>query len=197
MFTGIVEERGQVVSREDRGPGARLRVRCRTVASDVNIGDSISVSGVCLTVVDRSADSLAFDLVPETVARSTLGGLSPGDPVNLERPVTLSTRLGGHLVQGHVDAVGAVRAVEANGGGARMRIACPSGLRRYVVEKGSVAVDGVSLTVARTGEGGFEVALVPHTIEATTLGARRPGDEVNLETDVLAKYVEGLTGGTP
>ena len=186
MFTGIVEERGRVRSLE----GGRLAVECRTVAGDAEVGASVAVNGVCLTVVERGEAALGFDLAPETVARSTLGDLRPGDPVNLERPLTLAARLGGHLVQGHVDAVGTVQAVEGNGAGTIMRIGIPRDLGRYMVEKGSVAVDGVSLTVAGVGDGGFSVALIPHTLAATTLGARGPGDRVNLEVDLLAKYVE-------
>jgi len=188
MFTGIVEERGAVRS---AGPD-RLEVACRTVAADTRVGDSISVNGVCLTAVEVDEGRLAFDLSPETVKRTTLGDLAEDDPVNLERPVTLATRLGGHLVQGHVDGVGEVVEVEADGEGARMRVRAPDELSRYLVEKGSVAVDGVSLTVAGIEGARFEVALIPHTLDATTLGARGPGDRVNLETDVLAKYVERL-----
>jgi riboflavin synthase len=189
MFTGIVEERGRVRSLE----GGRLVVDCRTVGDDTAVGESVAVNGVCLTVVGAAPGELLFDLAPETLSRTTLSRLRPGDPVNLERPLTLATRLGGHLVQGHVDGVGTVRTIAGNGQGARLRIALPERLRPYVVEKGSVAVDGVSLTVAAADEEAFEVALVPHTLEVTTLGDRRPGDEVNLETDVLAKYVEAAT----
>jgi riboflavin synthase len=189
MFTGIVEERGRVRSLE----GGRLVVDCRTVGDDTAVGESVAVNGVCLTVVGAAPGELLFDLAPETLSRTTLSRLRPGDPVNLERPLTLATRLGGHLVQGHVDGVGTVRTIAGNGQGARLRIALPERLRPYVVEKGSVAVDGVSLTVAAADEEAFEVALVPHTLEVTTLGDRRPGDEVNLEADVLAKYVEAAT----
>jgi riboflavin synthase len=161
------------------------------------------VNGVCLTVVERASErgdepgaALAFDLSPETLSRSTLGDLRDGDPVNLERPVTLLTRMGGHLVQGHVDGVGDVEAVRPVEGGVEMAFSIPGELERYVVEKGSIAVDGVSLTVTGTGPGRFEVALIPHTLEATTLGARRPGDRVNLEVDIMSKYVESLLGGT-
>ncbi|MGH2765522.1 MAG: riboflavin synthase [Actinomycetota bacterium] len=189
MFTGIVEERGRV-----RQTGPRLVVECRTVAEDVGMGGSIAVSGVCLTVADRLQGALAFDLTPETLARTTLGSLRPGERVNLERPVTLTTRLGGHLVQGHVDGVGTVGSVERSEDGAVARVGLTDGLGRYVVEKGSVAVDGVSLTVASVSEDAFTVALVPHTLEVTTLGKLSQGDRVNLEVDVLAKYVEGLVG---
>jgi riboflavin synthase len=190
VFTGIVEARGRV----DRS-GARLTVE--TAIPDARVGESVAVSGVCLTVVEAEEAVLSFDLAGETLDRTTLGALRPGDPVNLERPVTLATRLGGHLVQGHVDGVGTVESVEgAAGGGAVMRIRPPEELVRYIVEKGSIAVDGVSLTVASAADGTFAVSLIPHTLSATTLGARRAGDGVNLEVDVLAKYVEGLLGRT-
>jgi riboflavin synthase len=193
MFTGIVEELGRTRSVEERAGGARLVVECATVNRDASAGDSVAVNGVCLTAVAVASDSLSFDLAGETLERSTLGRLRTGDSVNLERPLTLAARLGGHLVQGHVDDVAPVRSVDRNGAGASMRIALPRSLRPYVVERGSIAVDGVSLTVAAVDDEGFEVALIPHTLAATTLGERSPGDEVNLETDVLAKYVEGLT----
>lgn len=189
MFTGIVEERGTVRS---AGPD-RLEVTARTVTGDAAIGASVAVSGVCLTVVASGDDRLAFDVSPETLARTTLGDLSEGDPVNLERPVTPATRLGGHLVQGHVDAVAEVVSTAPEGDGCRMRLRVPAGLDRYLVEKGSVTVDGVSLTVAAIEGDEFEVALIPHTLDVTTLGARESGDRVNLEVDVLAKYLERLT----
>ncbi len=192
MFTGIVEERGRVVS-----SGGRLEVETNGVADDVAIGDSIAVNGVCLTVAEREEGRLAFDLAEETLERTTLGALAPGDPVNLERPVTLLSRLGGHLVQGHVDAVGTVEEAGSNTGGEAMTISIPESLRPYVVEKGSIAVDGVSLTVAAVSNGTFSVALVPHTRSVTTLGAVSDGDRVNLEVDVLAKYVESLLGRRP
>ena len=192
MFTGIVEELGRVRSLEDRAGAARLVVQCATVNRDSSVGDSVAVNGVCLTAVEVTGEALSFDLGRETMDRSTLGGLRAGDPVNLERPLTLATRLGGHLVQGHVDGVAAVRSVDRNGAEASIRIALPSSLRPYVVDKGSIAVDGVSLTVTVVDDEGFEVALIPHTLAATTLGERGPGDGVNLEADVVAKYVENL-----
>jgi riboflavin synthase len=192
MFTGIVEELGRVRSLEDRAGGARLVVHCATVNRDSSVGDSVAVNGVCLTAVEVTGEALSFDLGLETLDRSTLGRLRAGDPVNLERPVTLATRLGGHLVQGHVDGVAPVRSVDRNGAGASIRIALPPSLRPYVVEKGSIAVDGVSLTVTVVDDEGFEVALIPHTLAATTLGKREPGDGVNLEADVVAKYLENL-----
>jgi riboflavin synthase len=193
MFTGIVEELGRVRSLEDRDGGVRLVVECTTVGRDVAEGDSVAVNGVCLTATHVNSQTLSFDLAPETLDRSTLGSVRDGDPVNLERPVTLVTRLGGHVMQGHVDGTAEVRSVDRNGAGLSMRIDLPPTLRPYVVEKGSIAVDGVSLTVTSIDDLGFEVALIPHTVEATTLGERGPGDEVNLEADVLAKYVENLT----
>ena len=194
MFTGIVEEVGEV-----RGADARLVVYSRKVVEDSLPGASVAVNGICLTVVERTLGNdgggggdLAFDLSPETLERSSLGALAPGDPVNLERPVTLLTRLGGHLVQGHVDGVGRIASVTDDGAGRLVTIALPDGLGRYVVEKGSIAVDGVSLTVTGLDQGMFRVALVPFTLQATTLGNARAGNAVNLEVDVVAKYVEGL-----
>jgi riboflavin synthase len=195
VFTGIVEERGRVRSRVSGPSGIRLDVGCRTVAADAAVGSSIAVNGVCLTTVDRGPDRIGFDLAPETVARSTLSDVRVGDPVNLERAVTMVTRLGGHVVQGHVDGTGmVVGRDEQPGGGAVLRIRPPGGSHRYVVEKGSVAVDGVSLTVAAVDDECFTVALIPHTLAATTLGAAGPGTVVNIEVDVLAKYVERLVG---
>src|SRR6266511_3907171 len=161
MFTGIVEELGRVVELE----GPRLRVRCRTAAQDSPVGASVAVNGVCLTVVGGDEESLAFDLSEETLDRTALGHLEPGDPVNLERPVTLLTRLGGHLVQGHVDGVGRVAQTRGSEVGMEMTFEVPAGLMPYIVEKGSIAVDGVSLTVAQVAPPGFEVALIPHTLE--------------------------------
>jgi riboflavin synthase len=192
MFTGIVEELGSVRSHE----GARLTVACRTVAGDSGIGASVAVNGTCLTVVEREDGALAFDLSEETIARTSLGGLAPGDPVNLERPATRGTRLGGHLVQGHVDGVGLVGSTEVDdSGGAKLSVRLPEELMRYVVEKGSITLDGVSLTVASRDGQDVTVALIPHTLAVTTLGAVRPEDPVNVEIDVVAKYVERLVGG--
>jgi riboflavin synthase len=192
MFTGIVEERGIVLE----AGASRLMVGCRTVVADSDLGSSVSVNGVCLTVVARNAGDLSFDLSQETLARSTLGRLAPGDPVNLERPVTLSARLGGHLVQGHVDGVGEITGIDRDDeGGALLTIRVPEGLLRYAVEKGSITVDGVSLTLAEVAGEGVRVALIPHTLAVTTLGTVVPGDAVNLEVDVIAKYVERLMEG--
>jgi riboflavin synthase len=189
MFTGIVEERGAV---REIGP-ARLVVGCATVARDAEVGASVAVNGVCLTVVERSGEHLAFDLSEETRRRTGLSRLSEGDPVNLERPLTLSSRLGGHLVQGHVDGVGEVIAIEREpGGGATLRVRVGAELARYLAEKGSVCLDGVSLTVAAVHGRAFAVALIPHTLEVTTLGSAEVGDPVNVEVDVIAKYLEAM-----
>jgi riboflavin synthase len=189
MFTGIVEEVGTVVR-----SGMRLVVSGPKVAQDSEPGASVSVNGVCLTVVERDAAALSFDLSRETVERTTLEDLRPGDPVNLERPVTFATRLGGHLVQGHVDGVATILALEPSEGGATLTCTLPDGLSRYVVEKGSVAVNGVSLTAVGVDGSRFAVALVPFTLEATTFGTAKAGDRVNLEVDLIAKYIESLTG---
>ena len=188
MFTGIVEETGAVLASGDH----RLVVGCTTVLEDTAVGGSISVNGVCLTVTEREKSSLTFDLSEETLERTTLGRLDRGAKVNLERPVTLATRLGGHFVQGHVDGVGQVTSMQQDGDGATLLIQAPEGLSRYLVEKGSVAVDGVSLTVASMNGRSFSVALIPHTLEVTTFGGIEPGHQVNLEVDVLAKYVERM-----
>ena len=189
MCTGIVEERGSI----QHFDGGRLEIACDTVRGDASIGASVAVNGVCLTVVDRTNEGLAFDLSEETIARSNLSVLEEGAPVNLERPVSLAARLGGHVVQGHVDGLGLVADVELEvSGGARVRITIPPELRRFTVEKGSITVDGVSLTVAELHDDGVTVALIPHTLEVTTLGVVEPGDRVNLEVDMLARYVERL-----
>ena len=193
MFTGIVEELGSVRSLE----GARLTVTCRTVNGDSDVGASVSVSGTCLTVVEREGDALTFDLSAETLARTSLGRLEPGTPVNLERPAMLATRLGGHLVQGHVDGVAEVASVDIDGdGGAALAIRVPRELLGYIVEKGSITLDGVSLTVASLEGATLTIALIPHTLAVTTLGAARSGDPLNVEVDVIAKYVDRLMGGT-
>jgi riboflavin synthase len=188
MFTGIVEELGSVAATN----GRRVSIACSAVREDSAVGASVAVNGVCLTVVDRPAGGLSFELSEETLARTALADLQPGDGVNLERPVTLASRLSGHLVQGHVDGVGTVQNVEGAEGGVVLTVRAPERLGRYLVDKGSVVVDGVSLTVAARDEDTFSVALVPHTLAVTTLGSVRPGDLVNLEMDVIAKYVERL-----
>jgi riboflavin synthase len=188
MFTGIVEELGSVASRH----GDRLRIRASTVLEGAALGASIAVNGCCLTVVASGPDWWEADVSGETWSRTNLGDLAPGDPVNLERPVRLVDRLGGHLVQGHVDGVG-----EIVDGVPDLRIGVPDPLLRYIVEKGSITVDGVSLTVVDPLADGFTVAVIPHTAEVTTLGHKGPGDRVNLEVDVMAKYAERLLGFLP
>ncbi len=199
MFTGIVEEMGRVHRIEERPggpsearPGRRFWFEARGVLADAEIGASIAVSGVCLTVVALDPGRFSVDAVPETLSRTTLGGLRVGDVVNLERPLTLEQRLGGHLVQGHVDGVGEVLAVRPEGDGVRVTLAVPPPLRRYVAEKGSLAVDGVSLTVAAAGGDRCEVALIPHTLQVTTSGGYASGTRVNLEVDLLARYLARL-----
>jgi riboflavin synthase len=192
MFTGIVEELGQVVARDDLADSARLTVRGPLVSVDAAHGASIAVNGVCLTVVERSDGQFSADVMRETLQCSSLGGLAPGDPVNLERPVTLSTRLGGHLVQGHVDGVGLLQDRTPGEDWLVVRVSLPGGLARYVVAKGSITVDGVSLTVVDVGDDWFTVSLIPTTLERTTLGRKQIGDAVNLAVDVVAKYVERM-----
>ena len=197
MFTGIVEGTGTVAVLAVAGDGsvARLEIEAPFMAGDLRLGESVAVNGCCLTVAGATSSGFAADLVAETLRRTALGGLAAGDLVNLERPMTLGGRLGGHLFQGHVDGVARVLDRVPVGDGEEVRVELPPGLERYVVEKGSIAVDGVSLTVAGVGPGWFAVALVPHTLEVTTLGRRRPGDPVQLEVDVVAKYVERLVEG--
>jgi riboflavin synthase len=192
MFTGIVRELG-IVEAADGGPeGMRLRVRAQQVAAQAALGDSVSLSGACLTVTEVDGDTLSFDAVPETLERTSLGRLRPGDALNVEPALRAGEPLGGHIVQGHVDGVGRVLAVPREGDGARLEVEPPPELLRYCVEKGSICVEGVSLTVAALSPRSFTVALIPHTLEVTTLGGLAPGNEVNLEVDVLAKYVERL-----
>jgi riboflavin synthase len=196
MFTGIIEELGRVRSLERRGEGARLIIEASTVTGDAREGDSISVNGVCLTAIDVRADSFAADGSRETLQRSTLGRLRAGSPVNLERAVTPSTRLGGHIVQGHVDGRGRFLSAEEHGGSWTLRIGYPKELARYLVYKGSVTVEGISLTIAALADDYFEIAIIPKTWAVTNLSHLRAGDEINLEADIIAKYVERiLTAG--
>jgi riboflavin synthase len=193
MFTGLVEELGRIRRIAPNATGARLEIEASTVVEDASLGASIAVNGCCLTVVDHDRGHFAADAVEETLARTCLGRLSAGDPVNLERPVRLADRLGGHLVQGHVDGVAEI--IERTGladGSTRLGFRPPAGLMRYIVEKGSIAIDGVSLTVAGVGPDHFEIAMIPHTESVTTLGLKGIGAAVNVEVDVLAKYVERL-----
>lgn len=197
MFTGIVEELGEVVAKEDLGDSARFTVRGPVVTTDARHGDSIAVNGVCLTVVDVLADGrFTADVMAETLNRSSLSVLSEGSAVNLERAAAVNSRLGGHIVQGHVDGTGTVISRTPSPHWEVVRIALPPALSRYVVEKGSITVDGVSLTVSGIGDDWFEVSLIPTTLGLTTLGTAQPGTPVNLEVDVIAKYVERLLNVT-
>jgi riboflavin synthase len=187
MFTGIVEELGTVLAVDHRGDAARIRIGATAVLEGAKLGDSTAVDGCCLTVVELGDGWWEADVSDESLRRTTLGNRREGDRVNLERPVQVGDRLGGHIVQGHVDAVGEVTAPAPD-----LAVRMPDQLRRYVIEKGSVTVDGVSLTVVEPTDDGFTVAVIPHTAEVTTLGARQPGDTVNLEVDLIAKYTERL-----
>jgi riboflavin synthase len=195
VFTGIVEELGEVVSLDWHGEGAVLGIRGPAVTADARAGDSIAVSGVCLTVVDVAGDVFSADVMKETFDHSALGSLAVGEPVNLERAATVATRLGGHIVQGHVDGVGTVLARVPGASWEDVRIALPPGLSRYIVHKGSITVDGVSLTVTDISDDSFAVSLIPTTLAVTTLGRKGIGALVNLEVDVIAKYVEKLVEG--
>jgi riboflavin synthase alpha subunit len=190
MFTGIVRERGRVVRAEGGPEGLALELEAPETAAASAVGDSVSVAGTCLTVTAVVDGRMTFHAVPETMQRSSLGRLEPGSEVNLEPALRAGDPLGGHYVQGHVDGLGRVRSLEPEGEGARLWVDAPAELLRYCVDKGSITVEGVSLTIAGLEPGAFAVALVPHTLEATTLGAARPGEPLNLEVDVLAKYVE-------
>jgi riboflavin synthase len=192
VFTGIVRELGRVASAEAAAGGMALAIDAPGTASGLAAGDSISINGVCLTVETVANGQVMLHAVPETLARSTLGSVGTGDAVNVEPALRAGEPLGGHYVQGHVDSVGRIQSVEAEGDGLRVFVEAPAEILRYCVEKGSIAVDGVSLTIAELADDAFAVALVPHTLEATTLSDLAPGDAVNLEVDVLAKYVERL-----
>lgn len=194
MFTGIVRELGRIRSMDGGAAGIRVVVDAPATAPGLGLGDSVAVNGVCLTAVafDPAAGTVAFDAVPETLSRTSLSRLAPGIGVNLEPALRAGDPMGGHVVQGHVDGVGHVRSVQPEGEGRRIWIDAPDAVLRYCVEKGSIAVEGVSLTIAALDDAGFAIALIPHTLAVTTIGALTPGDEVNLEADVLAKYVERL-----
>ena len=192
MFTGIVEERGEVVAVQDLPDAARVTIAGPVVTSDARLGDSISVNGVCLTVVEVADGAFTADVMRETLVRSSLDKIAPGEPVNLERAAEVGKRFGGHIVQGHVDGTGVVLARESTPHWDLVRIGLPPKLARYLVEKGSITVDGVSLTVVDVSDDSFTVSLIPETLRATTLGVRTAGDRVNLEVDVVAKYVERL-----
>jgi len=195
MFTGLVEETATVVALERAGAGGRLTVEAPLVSQDARLGDSIAVNGCCLTVAAAQGVRLAFDLLEETLFRTNLGALSPGAKVNLERALPANGRLGGHFVQGHIDCTSPVLSFEPHGNDHRLEIALPPEFARYVVFKGSIAVDGVSLTVAELKEESFVLWIIPHTLAATRLGGLRAGERVNLEFDLLAKYLERLAGG--
>jgi len=192
MFTGIVEELGTVAAVEDQGDAIRLSIRASTVLEDAGLGDSIAVNGCCLTVTSLDGDTWTADVMQETLDKTSLYGVRPGDTVNLERAVTADKRLGGHIVQGHVDGVGTVTSRTPSEHWEVVGVAMPPALARYLVDKGSITVDGVSLTVVEAGDDRFTVSLIPETLARTTLGSRQPGDRVNLEVDVIAKYVERL-----
>jgi riboflavin synthase len=192
MFTGIIEELGTMIAVDTHDAGCRLTVAASLVTSDVAAGDSISVNGVCLTAVDVWPESFSADVSPETLDKTTLGGLEVGSRINLERAVTLATRLGGHMVQGHVDGRGRFVSAVAEGDFWTVRIGFPAALARYFVQKGSVAVEGISLTIAALADDFFEIAVIPKTWELTNLSTLKPGDDVNLEVDIIAKYVERM-----
>ena len=192
MFTGIVEGLGEVVKKTPLARGIRLEIRAPFDLSDTNLGDSIAVNGACLTVVALQGESFAVDVSPETLRRTTLGGLTPGTKVNLERALRLGDRLGGHLVSGHVDGIGEVLWREERGEFIFFGLKLPPGLSRYVIEKGSIAIDGISLTVNSVQGDEIQLAIIPHTAQITTMGFRRPGDKVNIEVDLIGKYVERL-----
>ncbi|MFJ8012421.1 riboflavin synthase [Streptomyces sp. NPDC096339] len=194
MFTGIVEELGEVVAVEELEEASRFRLRGPVVTEDAKHGDSIAVNGVCLTVVETGDGEFTADVMQETLNRSSLGALTKGSRVNLERPMALGGRLGGHLVQGHVDGTGEILSRTPSEHWEIVKVALPANLSRYVVEKGSITVDGVSLTVVEAAADWFTISLIPTTLALTTLGIKQPGDPVNLEVDVLAKYVERLLG---
>ncbi|MGW1627206.1 riboflavin synthase [Streptomyces sp. NPDC002172] len=196
MFTGIVEELGEVTAVENLGDASRFRLRGPVVTEGAQHGDSIAVNGVCLTVVEHEGDEFTADVMAETLKRSSLGALGVGSRVNLERPTAVGSRLGGHIVQGHVDGTGQVLARTPSEHWEIVKVSLPADLARYVVEKGSITVDGISLTVVEAGPDYFTVSLIPTTLDLTTLGHKQPGDPVNLEVDVVAKYVERLLAGT-
>ncbi len=198
MFTGIVEELGEVTAVENLGDASRFRLRGPVVTDGAKHGDSIAVNGVCLTVVEHEGDEFTADVMAETLDRSSLGALGVGSRVNLERPTAVGDRLGGHIVQGHVDGTGEILARTPSENWEIVKVSLPAGLARYVVEKGSITVDGISLTVVEAGAEHFTVSLIPTPLALTTLGLKQPGDPVNLEVDIVAKYVERLlatTGG--
>ncbi len=194
MFTGLVEELGKVKAVARGAKSVRLTVTARAIMGDVKLGDSIAVNGTCLTVVEYGDSWFTADVMPETVDRTALAGLKSGDTVNLERTLRIGDRLGGHMVSGHIDGVGTIKAKEENDNAVVVRVAAPAAVMRYIVAKGSIAVDGISLTVVAAGPDWFTVSLIPHTASVTTLGIKGVGAPVNLEVDVIGKYVEKLLG---
>ena len=192
MFTGIIEEMGRVAG---LSPGGVLKVQTSVVLEGTRTGDSIAVSGVCLTVVEMTGESFAVDVMPETLKRSTLGALRPGDPVNLERAMVAGGRLGGHLVNGHVDGVGTVRSVRPHGNAVLFDISSPEDVARYMVPRASVTLDGISLTIVEARGSGFSVSIIPRTLAETTLSTAKPGTRLNVEVDIIAKYVEAFLAG--
>jgi riboflavin synthase len=197
VFTGIVEELGEITAVENLGDASRFRLRGPVVTEGAQHGDSIAVNGVCLTVVEHEGDDFTADVMQETLKRSSLGALGVGSRVNLERPTAVGSRLGGHIVQGHVDGTGQVLSRTPSEHWEIVKVSLPADLARYVVEKGSITVDGISLTVVEAGPDHFTVSLIPTTLDLTTLGLKQPGDPVNLEVDIVAKYVERLLANTP
>ena len=197
MFTGIIEEIGTVRRIEHGAKGARLTIQAKTVLEDTRIGDSIATNGVCLTVVSMTGDSFSADVMAESLRRSSLGTLQGGSPVNLERAMAANGRFGGHIVSGHIDGTGTIASQKREDNAVWVKIKTPAPLLRYIVEKGSVTIDGISLTVAAVDEVSFSVSLIPHTAAVTTLGKKRAGDTVNLETDIIGKYVEKLLHPAP
>lgn len=195
MFTGIIQEVGIVSKAEKDGPGLKLSLEAPRLAPKLKIGDSLAVNGCCLTVVEIKPPQVSFQAVPETIKRTVMGLLKKGDPVNLELPLTLSEPLGGHFVQGHVDGIAQILKLEPEGEGARLRVRIPEALAAYVVEKGSIALDGISLTVAEIEGDEVEVALIPHTLQNTCLRSKKADDYLHVEVDMLAKYVEKLAAG--
>lgn len=195
MFTGLVEELGKVTAVQKGAASLRLTIAAQKVLEDIKLGDSIAVNGACLTVVQYTDNQFTADIMPETVDKTAFRLLKIGDSVNLERTLQIGARLGGHIVSGHIDGVGTIRAKERNDNAVLVRIQTSEGIMRYVVKKGSIAIDGISLTIADLGPDWFTVSIIPHTLNETTLGIKTPGLLVNLETDIIGKYIEKLVGG--
>ena len=195
MFTGIIEEIGKIKKIETIGPSARITISAKAILSDVHLGDSIAVNGICLTVTSFGEDYFVADIMNETIKRTSFHNMRIGTSVNLERAMKVDNRFGGHIVSGHIDGTGLIKSIENQGNATWYKIAPPVQLLRYIVEKGSIAIDGTSLTVAYVDRESFKVSIIPHTSEVTILSTKRPGDKVNLEVDIIGKYVEKLLGG--